>query len=143
MDLAGFSLVPSYVLAGIHVTWMMFFICSTILPITGVKYFLKCAFNSVNSSSTLALLHKSINRNVVISIFWTRSQGAKVELKYINEKVCNLKWRQKTNRVILKRLKIGIWCYYLHSRIIITWYWKSPYLRPFFTNLVINRYKYL
>ena len=31
--------------------------------------------------------------------------------KYINEKVCNLKWRQKTNRVILKRLKIGIWFY--------------------------------
>ena len=79
VDLAGFSLVPSYVLAGIHVTRMMFIVCSTILPITGVKYFLKRAFNSVNSSSTLALLHKSINRNVVISIFRTHSQGAKVE----------------------------------------------------------------
>lgn len=111
VDLAGFSLVPSYVLAGIHVTRMMFIVCSTILPITGVKYFLKRAFNSVNSSSNLALLHKSINRNVVISFFRTHSQGAKVEfiVAYFFNGIKQMIVESKAKRNLVKKEKKIKW----------------------------------
>ena len=60
----------------------------------GTYYFLK------NESWSMPLTLKSVIIAVLNQL-----------LKYINEKVCNLKWKQKTKRIILKRLKIGIWFY--------------------------------
>ena len=60
----------------------------------GTYYFLK------NESWSMPLTLKSVIIAVLNQL-----------LKYINEKMCNLKWRQKTKRITLKRLKIGIWCY--------------------------------